>query len=618
MLPTRSVLALLACGAVLWAAWQPNLAPPRFQLGEPVRPAAAPHWEAHLIAGPSEAPSVHSATLAALPGGDRLAFWYGGTDEAKPDVAVYMARYHDGRWQPGHCLLRPAEVARAESRFVRRVGNPVVHRDAQDRLHLFFVSVGFGGWAGSSLNQMISRDEGSTWSAPRRLVTSPFLNLSTLVRNRAVSLADGGFLLPVYHEMIRKFPELLWFDADGKMLRKIRMDGQHGSLQPCVVPVAAGTAFGFLRDRCLGGNHVLWQRTEDGGITWTPPRALDLPNVDSAVTAGRLADGRLLLAYNPTYDRDELDLAVSADGLAWRQLAQLEHGSRDDEFSYPTLLVDGDNIDLCYTWKRKHIKHVRLNHAWIAAQEQRPGPLSAKSPDDPGYVDEPPASSVVEGHAPRGSFGQLGHALLLAWLVVSVTRWCGGRRIGQGFAVGLVVLAWLLPWNARHPLYYVHGLLGDLSITTQALLVLGLLRGFGLPVGRPRSLEGGPAVAMVLAGLALYAATLGYLRPDIYAWGYRPHGLLIAIAVWLWWARGTDLAIAVVVALLGFAWHLLPSPNLWDALLDPLVVVGLAACVTRGAIATLRQQRRVSLRSGGDIFPVVGHTRPITLTSHHR
>ena len=72
-----------------------------------------------------------------------------------------------------------------------------------------------------------------------------------------------------------------------------------------------------------------WSR--DGGLTWGPMTATALPNPSAGIDAVRLADGRFLLAYNPTASgRGTLALAVSRDGRAWRQavVARERRGGR--------------------------------------------------------------------------------------------------------------------------------------------------------------------------------------------------------------------------------------------------------------------------------------------------
>src|SRR5262249_39394169 len=148
----------------------------------------------------ASAPSVHSATAIELSDGTLRAFWYGGTREGASDVAIYTSAYSGGAWTPESVIVRREQAQRQLQRYLRKLGNPVAGRDPRGRVWLFYVSVSVGGWAGSSINAIVSDDEGKTWSAPRRLITSPFFNISTLVKGPLVQLADGTIALPVYHE----------------------------------------------------------------------------------------------------------------------------------------------------------------------------------------------------------------------------------------------------------------------------------------------------------------------------------------------------------------------------------------------------------------------------------
>jgi predicted neuraminidase len=375
MRPGTMVFALASL-AVLAACWKTPRTAPTFQFATPPEShSSEAAFIAHLLPSPQGTKEVHSAAMTLLPGGDRLSVFFGGSAEGATDVVLYQAFFRQGQWQTPTVLIGPEEVGTQERAYVRRVGNTSLHRDVQGRIHLFFVSVCVGGWAGSGINHMVSADNGLTWSKPRRLITSPFFNLSTLVRHPAVNLTGGGFVLPVYYELTNKFPELLYFDAAGAFVRKTRMDHEHGSLQPCVTPLDERNALALLRNRCHGGEKLLVQTTSDGGQTWTRPASLDVPNMDSPVAVASLRDGSLLLAYNPDRHRNVMMLAVSTDGVTWRDIAVLDRKPAEpeegcDEYSYPTMLVEGDTIDLIYSHRRTGLRHIRLTTAWV--QERRP------------------------------------------------------------------------------------------------------------------------------------------------------------------------------------------------------------------------------------------------------
>lgn len=300
-------------------------------------------------------------------------------------------------------------------RYVKKLGNPVAGRAADGSLRLFYVTVSVGGWAGSSITVLTSRDDGETWGPPRRLITAPFLNLSTLVKGPTFAYADGTMGLPIHDEFVGKFGGLLRLDAAGAVIDKVRLSSGRSCLQP-VVLIQDGSRARVLM-RYAGRERprrVITTDTADAGRTWTPPVKTALPNPDAALTGLVLPDGRMLVALNDTEEqRQTLVLVTSNDGGAtWRKIHTLEDQSGTEvqgldegrysaaidrlgrashpaapaaegyaasvkkvmyskqgysfEFSYPSLIrtARGD-FHLVYTWNAAFTKHVRFSQAWL-------------------------------------------------------------------------------------------------------------------------------------------------------------------------------------------------------------------------------------------------------------
>jgi predicted neuraminidase len=313
-------------------------------------------------------PSVHSATAVEIQGGKILALWYGGSREGGEDVAIFDAVFdpETGRWSGEERVTTREETSADLGRYVKKLGNPVVARDARGRLWLFYVSVSMGGWSGSAINYRISEDEGSTWGQASRLVTSPFLNLSTLVRGPALLCRDGTLLLPVYHELLGKFGELLRISPGGEVLDKVRLSRGRSSLQPVVVPLGARDALAFLRRSGSSPARILAAETRDAGRDWSEIHPTPLPNPDAAVAALALGDaGPLLVAFNDSEtDRSNLTFAASMDrGRSFRAVHVLDPPRAEPgaELSYPWLLASSTgDLHLLYSWNRSRIVHVRL------------------------------------------------------------------------------------------------------------------------------------------------------------------------------------------------------------------------------------------------------------------
>ena len=375
---------------------------------KPPVPEAAPVFQAQFVSSdPGKA--VHAPSIVELRDGNLRAVWFSGSREGAGDVTIQTAVFDktSEQWGSETSLFARAGLQRGLWRYVKKIGNPVIARAADDSLHLWMVNVSLGGWAGSAITWSRSTDDGSNWSTPKRLVTSPFLNISTLVKAAPVALANGQISLPVYHEFITKFAEVLRIDTNGHVLDKVRVPGSHTSLQPVVLVSDEQRAQTFMR--ATQGGRVMSSTTEDAGQSWAVAAPLALPNPNSALAGAVLRDGSRWLAYNPTTaGRDKLALTRLGDpvskemaveppktnanmanplgkvdyaavlsselkskGTTDRDIAAYVKGAQRQlctgancaqEFSYPVLLQSRDGtLHLVYTWHRTRIKHVRLD-----------------------------------------------------------------------------------------------------------------------------------------------------------------------------------------------------------------------------------------------------------------
>lgn len=122
------------------------------------------------------------------------------------------------------------------------------------------------------------------------------------------------------------------------------------------------------------------------------------------------------------------------------------------------------------------------------------------------------------------------------------------------------------------------------------LLCLALLNLAGVPTP---SLTRLPAVAVVGSATGLYLSAIGWLPGDIYALGYQPWPLLAAllpIGLALSWKGQTTWLLILTIDLLAYAGGLFA--NLWQALLDPLLVLLALVVVLREALVRLIASRR--------------------------
>ena len=353
--------------------------------------------------------AVHAPSVVELSDGSLRAVWFSGSREGAGDVTIQTAVFNNDsqQWGPESILFDRNWLQRGLWRYVKKIGNPVIARAPDGALNLWMVNVSLGGWAGSSITWSRSTDDGSSWSPPKRLITSPFLNISTLIKAAPVFMENGQISLPVYHEFITKFAEVLRIDSNGHVLDKVRIPESQTSLQPVVLVTSVQSAQAFMR--ATQGGQVMTSTTQDAGQTWAVATPLALPNPNSALAGVVLQDGSRWLAFNPTTAGREKLALTRLDDLVKKEIdleppkqntnkasplsvqeyaavlgAELKfHGVTDSdiaayvgsaqrqlctgancaqEFSYPFLLQSRDGtLHLVYTWHRTRIKHISLD-----------------------------------------------------------------------------------------------------------------------------------------------------------------------------------------------------------------------------------------------------------------
>jgi len=373
---------------------------------------ASPGFSTHFVSTQQNI-STHAASLVELSDGRIRAFWFAGSREGAEDVEIRSAVFDPAKnlWGPEQSIANREDTQRPLLRYVKKLGNPVAQRGPDGTLWLYYVTVSLGGWAGSSITVITSSNDGATWSPARRLITSPFINISTLIKGTPFLYSDGTMGLPVYHEFIGKFGELLRINSNGEIIDKQRLSSGKSTLQPVMLIKSPQQALVLMRRSGSSPKRVIATATDDAGQHWSAPAKTTLANPDAAISGVALPGGRILVVLNNIEDgRDALSLVVSADGGAtWKTVYQLEDqrgqpievahylqaagesakatdASITDasgyaksaqrskcesricafEFSYPYLIQarNGD-FHLVYTWNRSFIKHVRFTNAWL-------------------------------------------------------------------------------------------------------------------------------------------------------------------------------------------------------------------------------------------------------------
>ena len=299
-------------------------------------------------------PSCHASTIVETAPGEFLAAWFGGTDEGKPDVAIWSSRKSKGQWSA------PVELAREPN---IPTFNPVLFFSADKTLWMYYK---FGPspsqWTGARRS---SRDAGQTWSPVEYLAAG----VLGPIKNKPLVLTDGTIVSGTSVESYQAWASWVERSTDnGKTWTKhgpIVYPGEPwGTIQPAIVSMGSGHLRMFVRSTPRIGR-ICASDSTDGGRTWTDLKPTGLPNPNSGIDAVALRDGRILLVYNHTgKGRSPLNLAVSRDGDRWNSFLALE--TETGEFSYPAIIQGSDgSVHVTYTWNRKKIRHVQVPLAAI-------------------------------------------------------------------------------------------------------------------------------------------------------------------------------------------------------------------------------------------------------------
>lgn len=384
---------------------------------------------AHEAFLPTPTVQCHAANLAFLPDGDLACVWFGGTQEGISDISVYLSRLPRGdkKW------LEPVQLSFDTTRSEQ---NPILFTAPNGEVWLIYTAQLAGNQDSAVVRRRISRDGGRSWEEPTPLLGDD-APAGVFVRQVPVVLETGRILLPTFN--CTALPGEKWVgdhdtasvwysDDQGRTWHEVTVPDSQGCVHMNIVPRTDGTLWACFRSRWA--DHVHESESVDGGMTWTPCRAITLPNNNSSIQARALGGAGMAMVLNhasmaDTTGRrtslyDEIDeqglkdadgpaevepepdpsrrtafwgaprapmtLALSDDdGRTWPIAHDIENGdgfclsnnSRDGlnrELSYPSVLggPDGD-LHVAYTWHRRTIKHVHLGADVLATiRAERP------------------------------------------------------------------------------------------------------------------------------------------------------------------------------------------------------------------------------------------------------
>ena len=323
--------------------------------------------------------SAHASSIVNL--GTRLmVLFFAGSKEGARDVKIYQSFLYKGAksWSEPKAILTPEWLSHQSGKFIKKLGNPVVFADTLGRVHLFVVGVSLGGWSTSMIYQLRFDENLESLTYIRELRLGILANFSHLVRTPAVLLQDGGFMLPVYHELADKYPLAVFFDTQGQMRASKRLNDLRGQLQPSIVATSPQQCLGFSRS--YKSEYAYLQSCDDMGNIWHKPVRTNLKNYDSSSVLVNIGQ-EVVLIHNDGFDNPLLELydlygedihiharaslsifwlKNAKDGIFERLLTLDVSKRQHGEVSYPAATLDDHNLYITYTYNREQIKYAKL------------------------------------------------------------------------------------------------------------------------------------------------------------------------------------------------------------------------------------------------------------------
>ncbi|CAK1357891.1 hypothetical protein CB0940_07438 [Cercospora beticola] len=355
---------------------------------------------------PAATPQCHASNLLILDNGEMLCAWFGGTQEGKPDISIYLSRRSIGSTSWTKAKKVTFDTTRSEQ-------NPVLFQTPSGEVWLLYTSQHLGDQDSAFVKKQVSLDNGYTWSEPEALFTEP----GTFIRQPVVILENGSWVVPTFR--CRSEPGERWVGNDdisairvsqdqGKTWIEREVPNSFGAVHMEIKQLKDRSYLALFRSRWAD---FVYKATSSNGIDWSEPTATTLPNPNAGICFDVLPSGRVLAVYNHSsrlnaqgrreglYDdiaaaddvrsnqaskhagkeafwgapRAPLCLGWSDDdGKSWKHRI-LEEGDGycmtnnseqklNRELSYPSMVLGEDEVvHVAFTFWRQGIKYVQLS-----------------------------------------------------------------------------------------------------------------------------------------------------------------------------------------------------------------------------------------------------------------
>ncbi len=293
--------------------------------------------------------SCHASTLAFF-NNELYCAWFGGTEEGHPDVTIFLSKRVNDIWST------PIDMSDINNTAHY---NPVLF-SYHDRLYLYY-KIGTSSSSWKTYYRYTS--DGINWSEEKLLIENDQKGRGP-VKNKPIVLSNGTILAPCSYEYKNWFPKS-FVDISTDMINWTPSKQIRGAIavmliQPTLIELENGHIVAFTRSNA---KRIFRSDSYDYGKTWSRSTATSLYNNNSGIDAVKIDNHIIAIVHNPVGEdwgnRSPLVVGLSYDnGETFTKQIILE--DIDKEFSYPSVITDGNKLYISYTYNREYIKYVEI------------------------------------------------------------------------------------------------------------------------------------------------------------------------------------------------------------------------------------------------------------------
>ena len=283
---------------------------------------------------------AHAPNLVQLDNGVILLMFHGRKNRNETQ-SLYLARYENGWTEPCKINLNTKS----------KLFNPVFYKHNKEIWAFIKVGSNPDSWQGAVI---ISRN-GHEWT---ELLSLP-ANILGSTKNPPLTLPNGQILMGSSREHRYHFPVMEIFNVETGDIKTISLEQSLTSpefrvIQPSLVQLK-GEILGLFRTN----KKYIFSATSRDGENWSPLKATQYPNPNSAITTLTTENGYYLALNTSAYNRRVLAVIFCSPEKEDVLVTKISH-EHNKEVSYPSLIFQGSYLVIAYSINQKEIGVKRI------------------------------------------------------------------------------------------------------------------------------------------------------------------------------------------------------------------------------------------------------------------